>query len=111
PGAANHPDSGVWAVSLAGFRLDVFAAPGSTPEICTVIWFCPVTGCLHAGYRIPPAAAHFAGMTVRRAPAFSLEAQQPAPPAWLRENPPGSETPSSVAARLDTAILHWRLDH
>lgn len=108
--AAGHPRAGAWAVSLAGTRLDVLAAPGSTAKFCTVVWFCCATGCLHAGYRIPPMAAHFAGMTVRRPPAFPLDAPPSAPADWLREAPPDTEKPASPAARLDAAILQWRLD-
>lgn len=107
----SHPHAGAWMTTPAGQPLVVFAAPGIKPKFCTVVWYCPATGCLHAGYHIPPVAAHFAEMSVLRPPSFPLDAPPFAPPNWLRENPGVAGYQSSLSARLDTAILRWRLNH
>lgn len=106
----SHPHAGEWMTTLAGQPLVVFAAPGNRPELCTVVWFCPATGCLHAGYHIPPAAAHFAEMSLQRPPSFPLDAPPFASPNWLRENPPVAGNHPSLATRLDAVILRWRLN-
>lgn len=105
--AIAHPQAGVWAISLGRTPCAVFAAPDSAGV--TVVWYSRATGCLHTGYRIAPAAGHFAGLTQQRAPGFHLPDQSPPSPGWLAES--AAQRPAnSAAARLDAAILRWRLD-
>ncbi len=104
--AVIHPQAGVWTISLGRTPCAVFAAPDLMG--LTVVWYSHATGCLHAGYRIAPAAGHFAGLTQQRAPGFQLPVQAVRPPGWLAKS--AAQRPAnSAAARLDAAILRWRL--
>lgn len=104
--AITHPQAGVWTVTLGQTPCAVFAAPG--PAGVTVVWYGRATGCLHAGYRMAPVTGHFAGLTQQRAPGFHLPAEAVRPPGWLAESV-AQRPANSLAARLDAAILRWRL--
>lgn len=104
--AVAHPQAGVWTVRLANVPCVVFAAPANLTEVI-VVWYSPGPGWLHAGYRVPPLAGHFAGLTPQRLPGFSLLAGPTVPPGWLAKSVAERQA-STPAARLDKAILRWR---
>jgi hypothetical protein len=101
-----HPKAGVWTLGLADTILVVFAAPPE-PSLMTVVWASLPDGTLQAGYRCPPAAAHFARMTPQRHPGFQLDAPSNPAPGWLHQQT--HPTGHHPAASLDQAIRKWRL--
>ncbi len=50
--AITHPHSGIWSLTLAGYLCIIFASPPSS-GLSTIVWYCPSTGRIHAGYRAP----------------------------------------------------------
>lgn len=104
--ACRHPQAGVWTLTVAGQPCAVLAAP--VAQMLTVVWYCASTGKLHAGYRTELVALQLPGAAVQRAPKFGGLPPLPPPtvPGWLSNlDAPDS---SSVAARLDRAILRLR---
>ena len=102
-----HPQAGVWTLAPAKTPCAVFAAPEQSRPLVTVVWYCAVTGCLHAGYKTAPGRLRLPGAVAHRwLPTHIMETLPSTalpPPARLTEHAaPGP------AARLDRAILRLR---
>jgi hypothetical protein len=131
--AIGQPQAGVWTLQVAGAPGVVFAAPNnqwsvvaglpsSVPDQqwATVVWYCPTTGQLHAGYRAAVDSLDFPGAVEQR-PLDVLGAKPTKsthPPAWLEKTveqdepiggQPSAVSGHSLAARLDAEILGVRL--
>jgi hypothetical protein len=117
-----HPQAGIWSLTILEEACIVFAAPNKEhpphPKSqipLTIVWYCPTTGRLHAGYRTTRRRLYFSEAIEQRAPGLanqlsSNEAEQHSD--WLESivEKIDIKLATSLAARLDAEILRWRLD-
>ena len=112
------PGAGIWTLKMIGQPCVVFAAGSGEREakngerLMTVVWYCAITGRLHAGYRTHLGGLNLAGAREQHRLELT-ERLKPLPeeqPGWItnaaiRINP---EATLSLAAQLDAEILRMR---
>lgn len=105
----NHPQADVWTGLEGGYDWVVFVRNDAHSPFLTVVWYCPTTNYLHAGYHTTLDRLNLGSLMVHRKRDSNIIGQRRSgSSAWLGEAAQFQPSHSSLAQTLDQFILKVR---
>ncbi len=109
-----HPQVGIWSLSLAGQPCLIFAAPTGQHK-ATIVWYCASSDNLYAGYRTSIQALNLTQTCEQQSPGFDYHSRQTISdtPDWLISSVEQLNMTeySNLTPSLDAEILRWRMSN